>query len=77
MPKKWRCQCELCTKWWPLLRRVEKKLSGRDRKLFEQWQMKIANDSDSLGAATAKLNGDWPDWEWMKQAVKDHIKDWS
>lgn len=68
-----RCKCELCTKWWPLLRRVEKKLSGRDRKLFEQWQMKVANDSDSLGAATAQLNGDWPRWEWMKQAVKDHI----
>ena len=67
------CQCDLCQIWWPLHRRIEKKLRGRDAKLFQQWLMKCANDSYSLGAATAKLNGDWPGWEWMKEAVKDNI----
>ena len=68
-----KCTCDLCVKWWPLHRRIEKKLRGRDRKLFEEWQMKVAADSDELGSLTAKINGDWPGWEWMKDAVKQHI----
>ena len=34
--------------------------------------MMEANQSDDLGAANAKLAGDWPGWEWMKEAVKRH-----
>ena len=47
------------------------KLRGKDRKLFDEYLMMNANDSDELGCATAKLAGEWPGWEWMKEAVKE------
>jgi hypothetical protein len=68
----YKCQCDICIIWMPLQRRILKKLKGKDLELFEQWRMRWAMQSDDLGAAEAKLAGDWPGWEWMKQAVKDH-----
>jgi len=45
------------------------KLRGKDRKLFEEFLIKEACQSDDLGVANAKLDGVWPGWEWMKVAV--------
>ena len=61
-----KCKCDLCQKWSPLHRRIMAKLRGKDRKLFDEYLMMNASDSDDLGAANAKLAGDWPGWEWMK-----------
>jgi hypothetical protein len=58
-----KCKCDLCTKWSPLHRRIMAKLRGKDRKLFGEYLMMNASDSDDLGAANAKLAGDWPGWE--------------
>ena len=66
-----KCKCDLCTKWSPLHRRIMAKLRGKDRKLFEEYLMMVWSDSDELGAATAKLDGEWPGWEWMKEAIKE------
>jgi hypothetical protein len=49
------------------------KLRGKDKKLFDEWLMMEAKQSDDLGAAQAKLAGEWPGWEWMKEAVKQHF----
>jgi len=63
------CKCDLCTKWSPLHRRIMAKLRGKDRKLFDEYLMMNASDSDDLGAANAKLAGEWPGWEWMKDEI--------
>ena len=63
------CGCDLCIIWSPLWSRIIPKLDESDRQLFEQHLMNVANDSDSLGSAEAKLAGEWPGWEWMKEAV--------
>lgn len=55
-------------------RRILKKLSGKDLRLFHEYVLKEQAQSDDLGAATAKLSGDWTGWEWMKKAVKDHME---
>jgi hypothetical protein len=65
-----KCKCELCTKWSPLHRRIMAKLRGKDRKLFDEFLMMEASQSDDLGAAEAKLAGEWPGWEWMKEAIE-------
>lgn len=67
------CKCDICQKWSPLHRRIMAKLRGKDRKLFDEFLMMEMNQSDALGAATAKLEGEWPGWEWMKEAVKQHF----
>jgi hypothetical protein len=65
-----KCKCDLCTKWRPLHKRIIAKLRGKDRKLFDEYLMMNASDSDDLCAANAKLAGDWPGWSWMKVAKK-------
>lgn len=66
-----KCKCELCTKWSPLIRRIQKKLRGKDAKLFDEYVMMEWQQSDDLGAAEAKLAGEWPGWEWMKEAIEE------
>ena len=66
-----KCRCDLCVKWSPLHRRIMAKLRGKDRKLFDEYLMMNAYDSDELGSANAKLAGEWSGWEWMKEAVKE------
>ena len=68
-----KCNCDLCTKWAPLCRRIAAKLRGKDRKLFDEYLMMVWNDSDELGAATAKLDGEWPGWEWMPEVIKQKM----
>ena len=46
------------------------KLRGKDKKLFDEFLMMVWNDSDDLGAANAKLAGEWPGWEWMPEVIK-------
>ena len=67
-----KCQCDLCRIWTPLHRRIMAKLKGKDRKLYEQFVDKEENENLGRGVAEAKLRGDWPGWEWMKKAVKEH-----
>ena len=67
------CKCDLCTKWSPLHRRIMAKLRGKDLKLFDEFLMMEANQSDELGVAEAKLEGEWPGWEWMKETIRAHL----
>lgn len=67
-----KCQCDICTKWGPLHRRIMAKLGHKDRKLFEEYVLMEWAQSDALGAAGAKLSGEWPGWEWMKDALKQN-----
>ena len=66
------CSCDICTKWMPMHRRILAVLTPEDRKLYDEFLMMEANRSDDLGVAEAKLAGDWPGWEWIRDAVKLH-----
>lgn len=70
--KRRKCTCDECAKWIPLHRRIMRKLSPRDRALYEEFLDKEEAESLDLGVANAKLAGDWPGWEWMKRVVKRH-----
>jgi hypothetical protein len=70
----YKCTCDFCTKWHPFFKRVGKKLSGRDLKLFEELFEKEMNEEEELAVAESKLAGKWPGWEWMKEAIEKHRK---
>ena len=61
-----KCQCSLCVKWAPLHRRIRAKLRGKDLAMFDEYVMLEMQQADDLGSALAKLSGDWPGWEAMK-----------
>jgi len=63
------CDCEWCVKWSPLFRRMGNQISEPDRVMLDEYLLKQANDSDELCCANSKLSGEWPGWEWMKEAV--------
>jgi len=64
------CSCDLCAKWAPWIDRIEKKLKGRDLKLFEEFCEKSFHEADALGHAEAKLSGWWPGWEWLPKEIE-------
>jgi hypothetical protein len=70
-----KCQCDLCQKWFPLIRRVRRKLRGKDLLLFDEYVEIAMQHAEDADAAEAKLAGKWPGWGWMVKAVKAHRKD--
>lgn len=66
------CKCDLCVKWYPLHRRIMKKLIGKDLMLFNSFLDKAEEDSDRASAAESKLDGSWPGFEWLPSAIKEH-----
>lgn len=51
-----------------------RKLKGKDRKLFDEFATAKMHSEDDLACAYAKLEGDWPGWEWMKEERKRRFK---
>lgn len=68
-----KCQCEYCQKWMPLFRRLERKANCTDKRLIEEFLQRDEMVTTDLGAAEAKLTGDWPGWEWMKGYVGERV----
>lgn len=60
------CDCDHCQDWYPLIKRLEAQLDAHGRELLDLLACDWMNQSDDLGVANAKLAGDWPGWEAMK-----------
>lgn len=71
MPK---CHCNSCTVWSPIIRKVQKKLCGKLAKDFELWLMSTACREMDGYVAMAKLEGSWPDWEWLPAEIERRNK---
>lgn len=68
------CDCKLCTTWIPLFGRIKEKLDEKDKKLFETFLFEWDAETLDGQVAQAKVEGEWPGWEWMKEEVPKHFK---
>jgi uncharacterized protein YutD len=66
-----KCECDWCTKWSPIVHKVRDALDEDTRKEFDELIDHYTNIEDDLGWTTARLNGDWPGWQFMKDVLKD------
>lgn len=66
-----KCSCDWCTKWSPIVHKVRNALDENTRIEFDELMDYYVNMEDDLGATQAKLDGDWPGWEFMKDVLKD------
>lgn len=71
-----KCKCELCVKLSPIIRRVRSKISGRLRKDFDALITHFYCEGEDGDVAKAKLAGEWPGWEWMKETIKEQQQLW-
>ena len=70
-----KCKCKLCSFQGPVIDKVRLKLTGKLLKDFDELIEGFFYDVEDGDVAKEKLNGDWPGWEWIKQAKIDHKKD--
>jgi len=61
------CLCKICTEVSPRIRDIKKALPENLQKDFEWLMDDYCQKSNDLDIANAKLNGDWPKWEFMKK----------
>jgi hypothetical protein len=61
-----KCGCDLCQHWNPLIAQIEAQLDDNGKKLLEELVNDWMHNNDDLGVANAKLEGNWPGWEEMK-----------
>lgn len=69
-----KCGCHLCTQIIPRVERIQAALTSDELKADLEYIMN-AYGADSLDkdVAEAMLAGEWPGWEWMKEAkAKQH-----
>lgn len=64
------CMCNSCRHWSPLLSHVKAQLDERGRALLDEYMNYIEQSDEDGNVAQAKLEGNWPGWEWMKEEVK-------
>lgn len=60
------CGCNFCQHWLPIMERVESQLDEETKKLFNEYVSYIEQKAEDGDAANAKLEGNWPGWEAMK-----------
>lgn len=63
-----RCLCDLCTRIFPMHKRLQEALPEPLRADFEYLMMRLMCAEEDRDVADAKLAGEWPGWEWMKTA---------
>ena len=62
-----KCKCRFCSFEIPRFTRLLGKLKNKkDRSDLEDMFNKYIHVSDDLNHAEAKLDGSWPNWEWIK-----------
>lgn len=61
-----KCECHWCTHWLPLIQQIDAQLDEPSRKLFDEYVTHVGHLEMDLDVANAKLDGDWPGWEAMK-----------
>ena len=64
------CLCDLCSRIFPMQERISKALPEELKKDFDYLMMRLAVAEEDFCAANAKLVGEWPGWEWIKEARK-------
>lgn len=67
-----KCKCEWCVKWCPIHRRVRLTLKGKLLKDFDALMAHYDALSMDGDVSKAKLNGSWPGWEWLPEAIRAH-----
>ncbi len=68
------CLCELCTVTSPRIDRIRKALPAELIKDFDYLMMRMMCAEEDRDVVNAQLYGDWPGWEWMKEARKQAEK---
>jgi hypothetical protein len=66
------CKCQWCVKWSPIIHRVDSKLTGKLKKDFDNLITHFMCEGEDGDVAQAKLDGSWPGWEWMPEAIRAH-----
>lgn len=61
-----KCGCDLCTRWGPLTARIEYQLDKNGKELLNELINEWMHNREDLDVANAKLDGNWPGWEDMK-----------
>ncbi len=69
-----KCGCDFCLHWYPLIQHLEAQLDERGRKLLNQLVENWMHQSDDFGVANAKLEGNWPGWEWLPAEIAKRQK---
>jgi hypothetical protein len=63
-----KCTCDWCTKRSPTIDRIRESLTDEAvRKEFDELIDYFMNLGEDCNVNEAKLAGDWPGWEWMKE----------
>jgi hypothetical protein len=70
LPKRTTCFCDLCVKWYPIIRRVRLKLNGKLGIDFDNLITNLYCEAEDGDVAQAKLDGSWPGWEWLPGEIK-------
>lgn len=65
------CKCDWCVRVSPILEEIEKILKGEHLLIFNELVDRVINIETELECAEAKLSGDWPRWEFMKEVLKE------
>jgi hypothetical protein len=60
------CGCDFCQHWHPLIKHLQAQLDDEGKKLLNELVEQWMNESQDLEVDEAKLAGDWPGWEAMK-----------
>lgn len=67
-----KCLCALCNRWSPLIKKIKSALRGKpEAHDFEKLTTYYFYVEDDLNYAEARLDGSWPDWEWLPEARKE------
>lgn len=67
---KTRCLCDQCCHISPMAARLRGVLPEELRGDFDYLTMTLMCAEEDRDVARAKLAGEWPGWEWMKDAVR-------
>ncbi len=67
-----KCDCDWCKNWSPKLDKISKALPSKERKYFNDFVDYYLNLELDENVAQAKLEGSWPNWEWLPAEIKKH-----
>jgi hypothetical protein len=66
------CDCDWCTVWAPLARKLQAQLPADSQEDFEALLDYLTSAARDGGTAQAKLDGVWPGWEWLPPLIAAH-----
>ena len=65
-----RCSCDFCVKWYPIIRRIRRKLTGKTLDEFDLLVGYLMDEAENGDVAQAKLAGSWPGWDWLPAEIR-------